>query len=152
MSQIELILSRHGETEENKLHIMQGQLPGHLSELGKQQAKALAETLDKEELDVIVCSDLARSYDTAMAVARQKGLQPVATPLLREMDWGIYTGKVADEMDFTTLPRGDHRSPIQKSGRFCRLPEKGVSGKTDPGDRTWGLQPCHHRAAGETAP
>ena len=49
MSQIELILSRHGETEENKLHIMQGQLPGHLSELGKQQAKALAETLDKEE-------------------------------------------------------------------------------------------------------
>ena len=67
MSQIELILSRHGETEENKLHIMQGQLPGHLSELGKQQAKALAETLDKEELDVIVCSDLARSYDTAMA-------------------------------------------------------------------------------------
>lgn len=56
MSQIELILSRHGETEENKLHIMQGQLPGHLSELGKQQAKALAETLDKEELDVIVCA------------------------------------------------------------------------------------------------
>ena len=61
MSQIELILSRHGETEENKLHIMQGQLPGHLSELGKQQAKALAETLDKEKLDVIVCSDLARA-------------------------------------------------------------------------------------------
>ena len=24
MSQVELILSRHGETEENKLHIMQG--------------------------------------------------------------------------------------------------------------------------------
>ena len=39
MSQIELILSRHGETEENKLHIMQGQLPGHLSELGKQRPK-----------------------------------------------------------------------------------------------------------------
>ena len=90
MSQIELILSRHGETEENKLHIMQGQLPGHLSELGKQQAESLAEMLDKEELDVIVCSDLARSYDTAMAVARRKGLQPVATPLLREMDWGEY--------------------------------------------------------------
>ena len=69
---------------------MQGQLPGHLSELGKQQAEALAEMLDKEELDVIVCSDLARSYDTAMAVARRKGLQPVATPLLREMDWGDY--------------------------------------------------------------
>ena len=121
MSQIELILSRHGETEENKLHIMQGQLPGHLSELGKQQAKALAETLDKEELDVIVCSDLARSYDTAMAVARQKGLQPVATPLLREMDWGIYTGKVADEMDFTTLP--------ERAGDFVDFLKKEFPGK-----------------------
>lgn len=39
MSQIELILSRHGETEENKLHIMQGQLPGHLSELGNSRPK-----------------------------------------------------------------------------------------------------------------
>ena len=150
MSQIELILSRHGETEENKLHIMQGQLPGHLSELGKQQAKALAETLDKEELDVIVCSDLARSYDTAMAVARQKGLQPVATPLLREMDWGIYTGKVADEMDFTTLPESVETidALYKRAGDF---PEKGVSGKADSGDRAWRLQPCHRRAAGETA-
>ena len=30
-STISLILSRHGETEENKLRIMQGQMPGHLS-------------------------------------------------------------------------------------------------------------------------
>ena len=68
-STISLILSRHGETEENKLHIMQGQMPGHLSELGKQQAEQLADLLEEEEIDVIVSSDLARSYDTAMAVA-----------------------------------------------------------------------------------
>ena len=123
MSQIELILSRHGETEENKLHIMQGQLPGHLSELGKQQAKALAETLDKEKLDVIVCSDLARSYDTAMAVARQKGL--------REMDWGIYTGKVADEMDFTTLPESVEtiEALYKRAGDFVDFLKKEFPGK-----------------------
>ena len=103
-STISLILSRHGETEENKLRIMQGQMPGHLSELGKQQAEQLADLLEEEEIDVIVSSDLARSYDTAMAVARRKGLEPVRTPLLREMDWGIYTGKVANEMDFKNLP------------------------------------------------
>ena len=74
---ISLILSRHGETEENKLRIMQGQMPGHLSELGKQQAEQLADLLEKEEIDIIVSSDLARSYDTAMAVARRKGLEPV---------------------------------------------------------------------------
>lgn len=131
MSQIELILSRHGETEENKLHIMQGQLPGHLSELGKQQAEALAEMLDKEELDVIVCSDLARSYDTAMAVARRKGLQPVATPLLREMDWGVYTGKVADEMDFTTLPESVETidALYKRAGDFVNFLKKEFPGK-----------------------
>ncbi|MCS2917858.1 histidine phosphatase family protein [Parabacteroides merdae] len=149
MSQIELILSRHGETEENKLHIMQGQLPGHLSELGKQQAKALAETLDKEKLDVIVCSDLARSYDTAMAVARQKGLQPVATPLLREMDWGIYTGKVADEMDFTTLPEsvetiealykraGDFVDFLKKEFPGKRIRRSGMEASTVPSSCSW---------------
>ncbi len=50
MSQIELILSRHGETEENKLHIMQGQLPGHLSELGKQQAKSISRNAGQGEV------------------------------------------------------------------------------------------------------
>ena len=149
MSQIELILSRHGETEENKLHIMQGQLPGHLSELGKQQAKALAETLDKEKLDVIVCSDLARSYDTAMAVARQKGLQPVATPLLREMDWGIYTGKVADEMDFTTLPESVEtiEALYKRAGDFVDFLKKEFPGKLADVAGVWdqgtpGYRPC----------
>lgn len=131
MEQIELILSRHGETEENKLHIMQGQLPGHLSEVGKQQAEALAEKLNDEALDVIVCSDLARSYDTAMAVARRKGLQPVSTPLLREMDWGVYTGKVANEMDFTTLPESVEtiEALYKRAEDFIRFLKKEFPGK-----------------------
>lgn len=131
MEKIELILSRHGETEENKLHIMQGQLPGHLSELGKQQAEALAEQLAEEKIDVIVCSDLARSYDTAMAVARRKGLQPVSTPLLREMDWGIYTGKVAEEMDFSVLPESVETIDMmyKRAGDFISFLKKEFPGK-----------------------
>ena len=92
---------------------------------------------------MIVCSDLARSYDTAMAVARQKGLQPVATPLLREMDWGIYTGKVADEMDFTTLPESvETIEAYTKERRFVDFLKKEFPGKADSGDRAWRLQPC----------
>lgn len=131
MEKIDLILSRHGETEENKLHIMQGQLPGHLSEQGKLQAEALAYKLENEEIDVIVCSDLARSYDTAIAVARKKGLQPVITPLLREMDWGIYTGKVADEMDFTTLPDSVEtvEAMYKRAGDFLQFLQENFRGK-----------------------
>ena len=128
MSQIELILSATARRKKTKLH-MQGQPPGYLSEPGKQQAKALAET--RQGGVVIVCSDLARSYDTAMAVARQKGLQPVATPLLREMDWGIYTGKIADEMDFTTLPESVEtiEALYKRAGDFVDFLKKEFPGK-----------------------
>ena len=55
-------------------------------------------------IDNIVSSDLARSYNTAVTVARKHGLTPHQTPLLREMDWGIYTGKRLDDVDWTNLP------------------------------------------------
>lgn len=131
MKSIELILSRHGETEENKLRIMQGQSHGHLSDSGKQQAELLADKMECEELDVIVCSDLARSYDTAMAVARRKNRIPVATLLLREMDWGIYTGKVANEMDFSKLPETVESidALYQRAGDFIEFLKKEFAGK-----------------------
>ena len=101
---IELILSRHGETLENQQHILQGQLPGTLSPLGKAQAENLAEILKDERLDAVVSSDLARSYETALAVAKRHGLTPHPTPLLREMDWGVYTGQRLDDVDWLNLP------------------------------------------------
>lgn len=104
MSNVYLLLTRHGETLENQRHVLQGQLPGTLSDLGKQQAERLAEKLHSEPLDAIVCSDLARSYDTACAVARTHKLIPRQTPLLREMDWGIYTGETLADVDWHHLP------------------------------------------------
>lgn len=101
---MELILSRHGETLENQQHILQGQLPGTLSPLGIAQAEKLADMLQDEAIDSIVSSDLARSYNTALAVAKRHGLTPYQTPLLREMDWGIYTGKRLDDVDWRNLP------------------------------------------------
>jgi len=87
--------------------------------------------LEEEEIDVIVSSDLARSYDTAMAVARRKGLEPVRTPLLREMDWGIYTGKVANEMDFKNLPESVEsvEALYKRAGEFLQFLQTNFPGK-----------------------
>lgn len=128
---IHLILSRHGETEENKLHIMQGQTPGHLSELGTKQADLLADLMENEPLDVIISSDLARSYDTAMAVAKRKGMLPTPTSLLREMDWGILTGHVADETDFSVLPESVETidAMYKRAGDFIQYLQENFSGK-----------------------
>lgn len=106
MKNIHLILTRHGETLENRQHLMQGHIPGTLSPLGIQQAEDLAALLLDKPIDCIVSSDLARSYDTAMAVARVKRIAVQPTSLLREIDWGPHTGGRLDHLDWVNLPEG----------------------------------------------
>lgn len=77
---IELILTRHGETLENQQHILQGQLPGTLSPSGIEQARKLAEKLKNERVEAVLCSDLARSRETAEVIASSHELEPEATP------------------------------------------------------------------------
>lgn len=90
-----LILVRHGETEENIQHILQGHMPGTLSELGKQQASKAAEQLRSVSFDACVCSDLKRCKDTADIIFSGLGLDSsgiLYTKLLRERHWGSLTG------------------------------------------------------------
>ncbi|MBI2145774.1 histidine phosphatase family protein [Candidatus Woesearchaeota archaeon] len=89
-----LIITRHGETEENKAGIIQGHLPGKLSEEGVQQAQKVALQLRMEKVDYIYSSDLARAADTAREIAR---FHPQAilvfTKELRERNLGEFQGK-----------------------------------------------------------
>jgi probable phosphoglycerate mutase len=131
METIHLLLARHGETLENQRHVLQGHLPGTLSPLGIQQAEQLAELLVEEPLDVIVCSDLARSYDTANAVAKRHCLIPQPTPLLREMNWGIYTGETLEDVDWYHLPAGVEtvEQLYHRAGQFIAYLRENYSGK-----------------------
>lgn len=91
---MKIILVRHGETEENRLKIVQGQFHGTLSKLGKEQAKKLANRLKDEKIDVIISSDLDRAKRTAEEIAK---FHPEAKieikEELRERHWGEYQGK-----------------------------------------------------------
>ncbi len=87
-----LYLVRHGETEENVAHLLQGHLPGHLTEAGREQARKLRDELAAIHFDALVCSDLLRCLDTAAIVNEPHGLPLEPTELLRERDWGIHTG------------------------------------------------------------
>ena len=91
----QLYLVRHGETEENVAQILQGRMPGHLTEKGKQQAKDLAQELaaSYEPFDVILASDLQRTLDTAHIINDLLHIPLLLPcPLLRERDWGDFTG------------------------------------------------------------
>ena len=88
-----LYLVRHGETVDNANHIMQGQTPGELNEQGIKQAEELAERLKYEPIDAFISSDLQRSIHTCELIAAPHGKAVMTTPLLRERDWGSFTGK-----------------------------------------------------------
>jgi len=99
-----LILVRHGETVDNVNQIMQGQTQGQLTAQGQLQAHRLAESLRSEPIDVFVSSDLKRSVDTCRVVAEGHGKDVVTTPLLRERDWGSFTGRYIPSLKGETWP------------------------------------------------
>lgn len=99
-----LILVRHGETVDNVNHIMQGQTQGQLTAQGLLQAHRLAESLRSEPIDVFVSSDLKRSVNTCRVVAEAHGKDVVTTPLLRERDWGSFTGRYIPSLKGETWP------------------------------------------------
>ena len=88
-----LLLVRHGETIDNVRQIMQGQTQGCLTDKGIRQAEALATMLAGEPIDAFVSSDLKRSCDTCRIIARPHQKEVFTTPLLRERDWGDFTGE-----------------------------------------------------------
>ena len=87
-----LFLVRHGETIDNARQIMQGQTQGCLNERGREQAQQVAQRLADESVNAVVASDLQRAIQTAEIIAAPHGLPVQTTPLLRERDWGSFTG------------------------------------------------------------
>lgn len=87
-----LYLVRHGETVDNAAQLMQGQIQGQLNETGIRQARELAERLKNEPVGAFVSSDLRRAIDTCRILAEPHGKDVFTTPLLRERDWGSFTG------------------------------------------------------------
>ncbi|MCX6751116.1 MAG: histidine phosphatase family protein [Candidatus Pacearchaeota archaeon] len=95
---MKIILVRHGETEENKERIIQGH-SATLSELGKEQARKLANRLKDEKIDVIISSDLNRARLTAEEVAKfHPSVKVELREELRERYWGEYQGKRKEDI------------------------------------------------------
>lgn len=92
-SAVQITLVRHGQTQENLMHILQGQMPGHLTGEGISQARQLGDTLPSGYYDCILCSDLQRALDTAFILNEKLQIDLIPMPILRERDFGIYTGK-----------------------------------------------------------
>lgn len=93
-----LLLVRHGESTWNQERRVQGQLDPTLSELGRRQARALADRLRGRRLAAFYSSDLRRAWQTAELVAEAVGAAPVPLPGLREIALGAWEGKTREDL------------------------------------------------------
>ena len=99
-----LYLARHGETVDNANQILQGRTQGMLNEKGLEQAENLAKSLDGIQIDAVIASDLKRAVDTAEVIAKRRSLPLITTPLLRERDWGSFTGRFIPDLKDVQWP------------------------------------------------
>ena len=98
MSETELTMIRHGETEWNIVQRFQGHKDSDLTENGKSQVEALAKRFREEEMDHLYSSDLLRTQKTAEGVSRGTGCKIQLDERLREKNLGIFEGLIITEI------------------------------------------------------
>lgn len=87
-----LYIMRHGRTDWNDRHKLQGRTDIPLNEDGRRMAEKAAEEYRDIPLDVCWCSPLIRAKETAEIVLRGRGIPIMTDDRLREMSFGDYEG------------------------------------------------------------
>jgi broad specificity phosphatase PhoE len=95
----EVLLVRHGETDDNAADRFQGRLDTPLNARGRAQSLALADALAVEGLRALYSSPLRRARETAEIVAGRLGLELVLDARLMEADAGDWSGLLYTEID-----------------------------------------------------
>lgn len=123
-----VVLVRHGETDWNAEHRMQGWAPVPLNDRGRAQAEAAARWLaDEFDVDRVHASDLQRTRETTERLLPALSVDESAVeydPAWRERDLGVYQG--------LTLETADERFPEFALGEAAarahrKAPESGES-------------------------
>lgn len=127
-----LYLVRHGETVDNVRQIMQGQTQGCLTEHGREQAAEVSGLMCHWPIDAVVSSDLRRAVETAELIAAPHSLPVVQTPLLRERDWGGFTGRYIPDLKDEVWPDDIESLDclLQRAQRFLKYIMTNYEGKT----------------------
>lgn len=87
-----IYLVRHGETQWNIEHRIQGHKDSPLTQKGREQASFLGEKLKNVHFDAVFSSDLGRARQTAELITLSKKMAIQTTQALRERSFGPNEG------------------------------------------------------------
>ena len=88
-----LYIMRHSITVWNEKRIIQGHSNNRLSKNGKELANEVAKKFKDVKFDVVYCSPLMRTMQTANIMNQYHNVNVVKNQLLIEIDQGIFTGR-----------------------------------------------------------
>jgi broad specificity phosphatase PhoE len=93
-----LYFARHGESEANVQQVFWNQPEKYsLTEKGREQARALVDSLAGIAFTALYCSPVLRAVQTAEIIGRQLHLTPMNADGLREWDVGILEGQTYND-------------------------------------------------------
>ena len=95
--QTRFVIFRHGETDWNLQHLIQGSSDIALNENGRKQAAAGVDAVKDFSFDLAFASDYCRAVETARIVLREKALTIRTDCRLREWDLGDWEGLYAPD-------------------------------------------------------
>ena len=104
MGRTKVLLVRHGQTIDNVNQILQGQTGGRLTDEGISQARRVSKHLSETHIDEFFASDLQRAVVTCEIIAEPHHKNIKTSTLLRERDWGDFTGRFIPEIKDSIWP------------------------------------------------
>ncbi len=122
-----IFLIRHGLTEWNKSLRFQGSQDIELNELGRGQAKQVANRLATEKIEKVYASDLSRAYETAEIIANKHSLEVKKIAGLQEVSFGTWEGMTYDEIqeeyreEWSKWQKNPVENPIPEGESFEEL-------------------------------
>ena len=111
---------------------MQGQSQGELTPAGITQMEEFAISLSRIHFDAIISSDLQRAYDSAQILGSEWNQPVQTTPLLRERDWGEFTGRFIPDLKGLPLPDNVEKMEdlLNRAKSFLEWTKTNYQGKT----------------------
>lgn len=97
---MEILLTRHGQTDWNVLKKVQGKANIPLNEKGMEQAQKVKVQLKNETIDLILCSPLVRAVETAKIINSGRNIPIEIAEKLSERDFGEFEGMPNMEFDY----------------------------------------------------
>ncbi len=87
-----LYILRHGQTEWNAEHKLQGKTDIRLNDVGRAMAEEARQKYQDTHFDVCYCSPMKRAYETAEILLRGRDVLIITDDRLAEMDFGDFEG------------------------------------------------------------